>query len=186
MTKTGMFFGGLAIVALVGAVAVAVENGGLTTLFSSTATSPGVDRAETPITSEAPARQPGVEQPGAIEPVPAPSTAQLPPPPTAQLPAPTSPAPVSSDPTSVASTAPARAADVLVPDAGNAARRTALTAEEKDAIARGLKELGLSTASATASPQSERAITAELNRKALADRVAEAARSEQLQAQNQP
>jgi hypothetical protein len=74
------------------------------------------------------------------------------------------------------------AADILVPNETGAGR-TALTAQEKEAVARGLKELGITTASAPAGPQSPQAVTAELNRKALAD--AEAARSKQFQAQNQ-
>lgn len=183
MTKAGMIFTSLAIVALVGAVAVAVENGGFTTLLSSIATRPSVDRSQTRISSAAPLQQPEVKKPGAIEPVPAPI----------------SPAPVSNDSTSGAKTAPAdktgsvpsaqvgshvTVAEVLVPDAENGARRTALTAEEKEAVARGLKELGITTANATPSSQSEQAATAELNRKALADSFVEEARSKQLQAQN--
>jgi len=191
MTKTGMIFGSLAIVALVGAVAVAVENGGFSTLLSSITTRPSADRSETRTSSAAPSQPPEVK-PGAIEPAPAPS---------AQLPAPTPPARVSNDSRSSAKTAPSldntggipsaqagsrvTAADVLVPDAENGARRTALTAEEKEAVARGLKELGITTANATPSSQSEQAATAELNRKALADTLAAEARSKQLQAQNQ-
>jgi hypothetical protein len=75
------------------------------------------------------------------------------------------------------------AEDILVPDAANGARRTALSAEEKEAVARGLKELGLTAGAATPSAQSQEAATAELNRKALAD--AAEARAKQLQAQNQ-
>jgi hypothetical protein len=186
--KTGMIFG-LALVALVGAVAVAVENGGFSTLLSSIAPGSSADRSQTRISSATPSPQPEVTQPGAIEPVPAP--------PAAQLPAPTPPAQVANGSTSSAKTAPVldkagtvpsaqaggrvTAADILVPDE-NGTGRTALTAQEKDAIARGLKELGLTATSATPSPQSQQAVTAELNRKALAD--AEAARSKQLQAQN--
>jgi hypothetical protein len=188
MTKTGMIFSSLAIVALIGAVAVAVESGGLATLFSSTATGPSVDRSQTPFGPAAPSQQSELTQPGAIEPVP--------PPPAAQLPAPTAPAPVPDASTSGAvldttgsvpsAQAGSRvtAADVLVPDAGNAARRTALTAEEKEAVARGLKELGITTADAPPSSQSEQAATAELNRRALTGSVAEEARSIQLQAQD--
>jgi hypothetical protein len=180
MTKAGMIFSGLAIVALVGAIAVAMANGGLTTLLSSTATGPGVDRPETRVGSAAP-RQPEVKQPGVIDPVPAPTPS----------------APVSNDSTAGAALdatgsvplgqagSRVTAADILVPDAENGARRTALTAEEKEAVARGLKELGITAANATPSPESEQAATAELNRKALADTVAEEARSKQLQAQNQ-
>lgn len=192
MTKTGMIFSSLAIVALVGVVAVAVENGSFTTLLSSIDTRPSVDRSQTRTSSAAPLEQPEVKQPGAIEPVPAP--------PTAQLPAPTPPAPVSNDSRSGAKTAPVldktgsvpsaqassrvTAAEGLVPDAENGARRTALTMEEKEAVARGLKELGITAANATLSSKSEQAATAELNRKALADSIADEARSKQLQAQN--
>jgi hypothetical protein len=192
MTKAGMIFSSLAIVALVGAVAIAVENGGFSALLSSIATRPSVDSSQTRVSSAAPLQQSEVKQPGAIEPIPAP--------PTAQLPAPTPPAPISNDPASGAKTAPVldntgsgpsaqagsrlTAADVLVPDTENGARRTALTAEEKQAVTRGLKELGITTANATPSSQSEQATTAELNRKALADSVAEEARSKQLQAEN--
>ena len=179
--KTGMIFG-LAIVALVGAVAV-LESSGFTTLLSSSDTGPSVDRSEPRVSSAAPVQQPEAKQPGAIEPVPAP--------PAAQLPAPPPPAPVSNDATTSAQTAPSApaggrvtAADVLVPDAESGAR-TALTAQEKDAIARGLKELGLTATSATPSAQSEEAATAELNRKALADGAAAEARAKQLQAQTQ-
>jgi hypothetical protein len=183
MTKTGMIFSGLALVALVGAVALAVENGGFGTLLSS-ATSPS-DRSQTRTSSAAPAPQPENKQPGAIEPVP--------PPPAAQLPAPPPPAPASNASASNAKTggAPstqagsrATAADVLVPDAETGAKRTALSAEEKEAIARGMKELGLTTAKATPSAQSEQAVTADLNRKALAAGAAEEARERQVQAQN--
>ena len=172
MTKTGMI-SSLAIVALIGAVAVmAAETGGFTTLLSSITPRPSVDRSQTPISSAAPSRQSDVKQPAAIDPVPAPTTAQLP--------APASPAPVSND----SKTAPVTAAEVLVPDAENGTTRTALTADEKEAVARGLKELGLAAANATPSSQSEETATAELNRNALAGSVAEEARSRQLQAQN--
>ena len=193
MTKTGMIFGGLAIVALVGAVAVAVENGGFTPLFSPTTTRPSVDSSQTPVSSAAPSR-PEVKEPSAIEAVPAPAPA------TAQLPPPTPPALVPEDSKSSAKAAPGldgtgsvpsaqagsrvTAADILVPDAENGTRRTALTAEEKEAVARGLKELGLTAANATPASQSEEAATAELNRKALADTFAKEARSKQLQAQS--
>lgn len=183
--KVGIILGSLAIVALLGAVAVTAGYGDF---LSSIVTGPKADR----ITSAAPSRQPGAQQPGAVQPVP--------PPPTAQLPPPAPPAPVANDSASSAKTASAAdkaggapsaqagtrvaAEDILVP-AENGARRTALTAEEKAAVARGLKELGLTTANATSSPQSEQATTAELNRKALAGSVAaEEARSQQLQAQN--
>jgi hypothetical protein len=192
MTKAGMIFGSLAIVGLVGAAAVMVENGGFTSLLSSIDERPSVDRSQAPISPAAPLAQSEVEQPGALEPVPAPGTAPLPPPAPA--------APVSNDSTSVAKTAPVldntgnvpsaqassrvTAVDVLVPDAENGTRRTALTAEEKEAVARGLKELGLTAANATPASQSEEAATAELNRKALADTFAKEARSKQLQAQS--
>lgn len=197
MTKSGMILSSLAIVALIGAVAVAVEYGGFTTLFSSVATDPGVDGSQTRVGSAAPSQPSDVEPPGAIEPAPAPpAAAQLPAPPTAQLPAPTPPAPVPNDSAASAvldqtGSAPSAqagsrvtAADILVPDAETGARRTALTAEEKEAIARGLKELGLTTANAPASSQSEQAATADLNRRALAGGFAEEARSKQLQAQS--
>jgi hypothetical protein len=194
MTKTGMIFGGIAIVALIGAVAVAVDNGGFSTLLSPIAARPGVDSPQTRVSSSAPS--PEVKQPGAIEAVPAPATAQLPPP---TLPAPVAPAPVSPDAGATAKAASGlngtdnvpsaragsvTAAEVLVPDAENGTRRTALTAEEKEAVARGLNELGLTATNATAASQSEQAATAELNRKALAGTLAEEARSKQLQAQS--
>jgi hypothetical protein len=185
MAKAGIIFGSLAIVALVGAVAVTAGYDGFTTLFSSSST-PSVDPSQTRTSSAAPSRQPEAVQPGAIEPLPSP--------PAAQLPAPTPPAPPASASTSADKTGSVpsaqgdsrvTAADILVPDAERGANRTALTAEEKDAVARGLKELGITAATATASSQSEQAATAELNRKALAGSVAEEARSKQLQAQNQ-
>jgi hypothetical protein len=175
--KAGTIFSGLALVALVGAVVVMVDNGGFTTLLSSSTTRPSVDPSQTRTSSATPSPQAEVKQPGAIDPVPAP--------PAAQLPAPTPPAPVSND---LGSVPPAEAsgrvtaAEVLVPDAEN--RRTALTAEEKEAVARGLKALGLTAANPAPSSQSEQAATAELNRNALARSVAEEARSKQLQAQN--
>jgi len=168
--KAGIIF--IAIVAVVGAIAYTVAGGDFTTLVSSI-TGPSADRAQKTVSSAAPARQPEVKQPGAIEPPPAPRTAELP--------APTPPAPVANDSTSGAKTAPA---DILVPDAATGTR-TALTAAEKEAVARGLKELGLAAANATASSPSEQAATAELNRKGLADRAAEEARAKQVQAQSQ-
>lgn len=201
MTKTGMIVSGLALVALVGAVAVAVETGGFTTLLSSVTTGPDGD--QTDISSAAPLREPEVEQPGTIEPVPAPAPAPATAPATAtaQLPAPTPPASVSNDSTSGAETAPVldetgstpsaqaggrvTAAEILVPDAESGATRTPLTADERDAVARGLRELGLTAANATPTSQSEQAATAELNRKALADSIAQEARARQLQAQSQ-
>lgn len=193
--KAGIILGSLALVALLGAVAVTTGYGGF---FSSVVTSPKADRPETRTSSAAPSRQPDVQQPGAIQPVP--------PPPAAQLPPPAPPAPLANDSASSAKTASASdktgrvpsaqaggrrvaAEDILVPDE-NGAKRTALSAEEKAAIARGLKELGITesgrtTVNARSAPQSEQAATAELNRKALAGTLAEEARAQQqAQAQN--
>jgi hypothetical protein len=192
MTKTGMIFSGLAIVAVIGAVAIAVEYGGFTTLRSSIATDPSVDPSQTRVSSAAPSQQSEVEQPGAIEPVPA---VPVPAPATAQLPDPTPPASVPDDSTSsvvldqtgsaplAQASSRATAADILVPDAETGATRTALTAQEKDAVARGLRELGLTAAGTPGFSQAEEATTAELNRKSLTGGFAEEARSEQLQAQ---
>jgi len=174
MIKVGIIFGTLAIVALVGAVAVTAGYRG----FSPIATRFTIDRSETRATSAAASRQAEVKQPGAIEPVPSPAAPR---------------ASVSNELTSTAKTPPVldktgsatSAAEVLVPDPENGARRTALTADEKEAVARGLKELGIGTANATQSSQSEWTATAELNRNAPADSVAEEARSKRLQAQNQ-
>jgi hypothetical protein len=176
MIKLGIVFGTLAIIALLGAVAVTSGYRGFS--FSPTGTRFIVDRSETRATSAAASRQAEVKQPGAIEPVPA-------------RPAPR--APVSNESTSYAKTSPVldktgsatSAREVLVPDPENSARRTALTADEKEAVARGLKELGIGTANAMPSSQSEWTATPEFNRDAPADSVTEEARSKRLQAQNQ-
>jgi hypothetical protein len=180
MAKAWIIFGSLAIVALVGAVAVTAGYDGFTTLLSSSST-PSVDGSQTRTSKAAPSGQPEAGQPGAIEPLPSPPAAQLP------APAPPASASTSADTTGSVPSAQGggrvTAADILVPDA-DGANRTALTAEEKDAVARGLKELGITAATETSPSQPEQAATAELNRKALAGSVAEPARSKQLQAQN--
>jgi hypothetical protein len=168
MTKAGMIFSSAAIAVLIGAIAVTVANGTFTALLSSIVTRPSVVRTQTPVISAAPLQQPEVKQSGAIEPVPAPAP----------------PARVSNDSTSGAKTldrtgsVPSAQAggrvtpeDVLVPDAEQ--KRTALTAEEKAAVARGLKELEITPADATPSAPAEQVATAELNRKVLADSAAE-------------
>jgi len=139
MTKAGMIFSGAAIVVLIGAIAVTVANStfrlGRVTMDERRA----VDRTQTPINSAASFQQPEVKQSGVLESVPAPAP----------------PARVSNDPTSRARTAPVldktgsvasaqaggrvTGAEVLIPDAER--RRTALTAAEKAAVDRGLKEL---------------------------------------------
>ena len=157
MIKVGIIFGTLAIVALVGAVAVTAGYSGF--LLSPIATRFMVDRSETRASSLAASRQSEFKQPRGITPVPS---------------IPASRAPVSNESMFTAKTPPfldttgsaTSAAEVLVPDPENGARRTALTADEKEAVARGLKELGIGTANATPS-------TAEFDRIAPADSVAE-------------
>jgi hypothetical protein len=193
MTKAGIIFSSVAIATLIGAVAVTVANGTLPALFSFIVTRPSIDRTQTPIGSAAPFGQPEVAQSGAIETVPAPRPAQLP--------APIPSAPVSNDSSSGAKTAPVldktgsvppaqaggrvTAAEVFVPAAekGLMPWRTALTAAEKAAVARGLKELENTAANSTPAAPAERAATAGLNRKFLADGAAGEARAKQLQAQ---
>jgi len=123
----------------------------LTALLPSILTRDGVDSTATAVAPPASVEPFQTEQFGAIQPVPGPDPAQQP--------APVQPAPVSNDSTSVAKTAPVlktgsvpsekqaggrvTGAEVLVPNAGKGAAtgRTDLTAAEKAAVARGLKEL---------------------------------------------
>jgi hypothetical protein len=136
-----------AIIAITAAVIVIAF--GYTALLPSMFTRSGVDPTLTG-TLPAPIHPTQIEPFADLEPVPVPE----------QLTAPAPPAPVSNDSTSVAKTAPVldqpgnvpsaqqaggrvRGAEVIVSGAakGAAANRTALTAAEQAAVARGLKEL---------------------------------------------
>lgn len=137
MIKLAIMFGTVAILALLGAIAVTAGYRGF--LLSPIVTPFTVDRSETPAASAPASRLAAVKQPGAIEPIPSSPAAR---------------APVSNESTSTGDTSPVfgetgsatSAAEALVPDRENGGRRTALTADEKEAVARGLKELGIGTA----------------------------------------
>jgi hypothetical protein len=147
-----------AIIAITAAVIVIAF--GFTALLPSMFTRSGVDPTLTG-TLPAPIHPTQIEPFADLEPVPVPE----------QLPAPAPPAPVSNDSTSVAKTAPAldkpgnvpsaqqaggrvRGAEGIVSGAakGETANRTALTAAEQEAVARGLKELE-KTAAINAQPR---------------------------------
>jgi hypothetical protein len=144
-----------AIIAITAAVIVIAF--GFTALLPSMFTRSGVDPTLTG-TLPTPIHPTQIEPLADLEPVPVPE----------QLPAPAPPAPVSNDSTSVAKTEPVlghvpsaqqaggrvRGAEGIVSGAakGETANRTALTAAEQEAVARGLKELE-KTAAINAQPR---------------------------------
>jgi len=159
-----MIFSSFAIVVLSGAIVVTLAHSTFRLRRITMDERRAVDRTETPMISATPFQQPEVPQSDAIDPVPAPAPR----------------APVSTDARSGAKTATvldktgsvpsAQAggrvtdAEVLVPDAEQ--RRTALTAAEKAAVVRGLKELEIAAVA-----------TSELDPKYLTNSVDEEARA---------